>query len=256
MRRGLIRSAILLALLAAPAPMWAWSKQSHIDIAWEAARLAPPDLFRQIVRHKNSFRDGLIYPFDDGSPERRFVNPDGTGLLDEVILIEADNAVRSITAHRPFQDIVFQLGLVLHYVLEANNPLQVDLGDPSEATYAADYEAYLQYASKRVPGVFYGIDPELRGLADLEPFITRTIDRSRSLYPYVGDEYRRVGGGPGVERFDDKSTAFGVASVAFNRALTDAVAVLRLVWLEAGGTDGLPRRSLDSNHLLKLDRTP
>lgn len=176
-------------------------------------------------------------------------------MLDQVILVEAENAVRSVVAHRPFQDVVFQFGLLLHYVIEANNPLSVDGADPSESAYSADYEIYLQHATQKVPGVFYGIDPQLRGMADLGPFVSRTIDRSRSLYPLVGSEYRRVGGAPGVERFDDRSTAFGVASVAFNRALTDAVAVLRLVWLEAGGIDGLPRRSLDSDHLLKLDRT-
>ena len=51
--RQTLRLAILLLLLS-PWPLSAWSKQSQVNIAWEAARLAPKDLYRQIVRHQSA----------------------------------------------------------------------------------------------------------------------------------------------------------------------------------------------------------
>ena len=65
------------------------------------------------------------------------------------------------------------------------------------------------------------------------------------LYPYVGLEYDRIGGPYGRERFDDRSTAFGLSAIAFSQAVTDLAIVLRHVWIEAGGYDpreGLPVR--------------
>ena len=53
----------------------------------------------------------------------------------------------------------------------------------------------------------------------------------------IGREYRRIGTVDGVRLFDDKSTAFGVGSIAFSHAVSDLAAIYRYVWLEAGGAD-------------------
>jgi hypothetical protein len=45
-------------------------------------------------------------------------------------------------------------------------------------------------------------------------------------------EYAR-GGNAAV--FDDRSTAFGVASVSYSRAVTDLVNIYYYIWKEAGG---------------------
>ena len=242
-------------LLVIPAPLCAWSKQSQVDIAWEAARLAPPDLYRQIVKHQNAFRDGVVEPYSDATRSRHEKNADGSGFLDRVIVEEAERAVSSLTSHRPLQDAVRQLGLLLHSVIEANNPLLTSSADADEASYAEDFGRYLDSTTDRLPVVFYGVDFRLKGPADLPAFVARSIDRSRLLYPHIATEYKRVGGASGLKAFDDRSTAFGVAAVSFNRAVTDAAVVLRYVWLEAGGADFLPRRSLESGTLLKVHRS-
>ena len=249
----MLGGAILL-LLSIAAPLAAWSKQSHVDIAWEAARLAPVDLYRQIIRHKFAYRDGLVAPWDETDRTRHEKNQDGSGSLDLVIAAEAARAVQSIETHQPFQTVVYQLGVVLHYVIEANNPLSVSSQDPLESTYAADFNHYVDTATPRMPALFYGLDTRLQGPQDLVPWVGRTIARSRRLYPYIGQEYRRIDGCSGSECFDDRSTAFGVAAVSFSRAMTDAVVMLRYAWLEAGGADTLPREPLESHRLLKLPR--
>ena len=123
---------ILLLLVLVPAPLCAWSKENQVQIGWEAARLAPPDLYRQILRHRLEFRDGLVRPFSEGDRQRHEKNADGTGNLDVVIREEAQRAVSYIEGHRPFPDVVKQLGVLVHYLNDANNPLRASAADPSD----------------------------------------------------------------------------------------------------------------------------
>jgi hypothetical protein len=219
-----------------------------------AARLAPPDLARQIDRRRGALRAGVLEPFRDSERARHEKNADGSGMLDRVIAAEAARAVAYIRGHRPFDDIVRQLGVLLHFVADANHPLYASAGDPGEGSYAADYHRYVTKAEPRFAAAYYGLDPRLDDLAAIPDFVTRSLARSRALYPYVTAEYRRIGGRSGVGVFDDRSTAFGVAAVSFSHALTDGASMLRLVWLEAGGADPLRRPSIDSDRIVKLPR--
>ena len=242
-----------LALLAA-LPAAAWTPRTQARIAMEAARLAPPDLARQIERREASYRQGVAAPFADADPARHVAGAGGR--LDRVIVEEAARAVEAIRAHRPFDEVVHRLGVVAHYVADANNPLGVAADDPREADYYADFDRYLDAAEPRLPLVFYGTTPGLERREDVSPLVAATLARSRGLYPLVGREYRRIGFASGVGRFDDRSTAFGVASLAFSHAVTDVAGVLRWVWLRAGGgdpRDGLPERG---GRLIKLPRLP
>lgn len=249
-RAGL--TALALLLLAAPAA--AWTPGTHRVIAREAARLAPPDLARQIDRHERELLAGAVAPFEDSDPERHFADPGGGGRLEETIVQEIDAAVEAIRSHRPFAEIVHRLGRVSHYVADANNPLSTSAADPREAAYFADYLLYLEQAEPRLPLVFYGLSPRLDGRRSVPAWIAATLERGRELYPLVGREYRRIGFDSGRRRFDDRSTAFGVASLAFSHAVTDVSQALRHVWIEAGGADprtDLPRRG---GPLLRLPR--
>ena len=247
---------LALLLLLVPTPSRAWSKQSHVDIAWEAARLSPPDLYRQIQKHKNVFRDGVVAPFEDEMPQRHEKNADGSGSLDRVIVEEVERTIAAIEGRAAFQDIVYQFGVLAHSIIEASNPLQASSADGNESKYASDFGLYMDSTTTRLPVVFYGVDTALEGPDDLAAFVARSLQRSRRLYPHIASEYKRVGYVSGLDAFDDKSTAFGVASVSYNRALTDVVVLLRYVWLQVGGADFLPRRSQDSGVLLKLSGAP
>jgi hypothetical protein len=253
-RTVLLVLATLPVLTLATAPLHAWSEQSQLEIANAAVRLAPPDLARQIDRHRADLRDGVLEPFHDGDRSRHEKNPDGSGRLDGVIEAEAERAVDLIRTHRPFADVVHELGVMLHFVADANHPLYTSAADPREGSYAADYHRYVTSAEPRFAEAYYGVDPALDRLSAVPAFVARSLARSRALYPFIGAEYRRIGGGTGVGVFDDRSTAFGVAAVSFSRALTDGASMLRLVWLEAGGADPLHRPSVDSGQIVKLKR--
>src|SRR6476469_2234524 len=91
------------ALLAAPAA--AWTPATQAAIAREAARLTPPDLARQITRHKAEYQAGVQAPFSDTDALRHMKNPDGEGGLDGVIAVEVEGAIAAIRTHQPFAEI-------------------------------------------------------------------------------------------------------------------------------------------------------
>lgn len=232
-----------LTLLAPALPAAAWTPRTQTAIAEEAAALAPPDLARQIDRHRRAFRQGVGDPFADGDPARHSAAPGGR--LGETVIAEAAAAVAMIEAHRPFEDVVRQLGILAHHVADLAYPLNTADDDPREPDYFADYARYLEATEPRLPLVFYGLMPGLERRGDLGPLVAAGVERGRGLYPLVGREYRRIGFASGRGRFDDRSTAFGVGSIAFSHAVTDVARALRWVWLRAGGADprgGLPDR--------------
>ncbi len=237
---ALLVPLILLILLALPSPAAAWTPETQAAIAERAASIAPPDLRRQIARHAGELRKGALAPFREGREERHFKNGDGSGELDAAILAEAGATIEAIRAHRPFFEIVYRLGVVSHFLADANNPLNTSAADPGEGRYFADYARYVESARPRFSVVFYGGGRALEGGDPLPGLVGRALARGRALYPSIGAEYRRVGAIRGVELFDDRSTAFGVGSLAFSHAVSDVAAVMRYVWLAAGGAD--PRR--------------
>lgn len=256
MRQGLYLSRLLPAALGLllVSPAFAWTPRTQSAIAREAARLAPPDLARQIEKHKEAFQAGVQAPFQDADPDRHRKDPDGSGSLDKALLAEVEGAIAAIRDHRPFEEIVRRLGTVAHYVADANNPLAVSGSDPEEARYFVDYLRYAETAEPRFPLVFYGVPASLDRKKDVKPLLTEALRRGRQVYPMVGREYRKIGFASGVGRFDDRSTAFGVASVAFSHAVTDVTLVLRHIWIAAGGADDRSAVVSSGTRLLLLPR--
>jgi len=235
-------AAALAALLPA-APACAWTPRTQQTIAWEASRLAPPDLARQLSKHRQAYLAGVVQPFDDSDPERHRQDEDGNGKLGHALEDAIGQAEAAIRAHRPFAEIVARMGVAAHFMADANNPLATSAGDPEAGRYFVDFLRYAETAEPRFPLVFYGLHPGLERAPDVEGLLADTLARGRTLYPLIGLEYRKIDFASGMGRFDDRSTAFGVASVAFSHAVTDVALVLRYIWLRAGGGDeraGLP----------------
>ncbi|MCB1054397.1 MAG: hypothetical protein KDD11_02660 [Acidobacteria bacterium] len=228
----------------ASVPAFAWTPQSQVEIAESAARLAPPDLLHLIAKYRDDYRKGVLAAFEDGNAARHRQEEDG-GALRATVLYEASGAVAAIEAHRPLEEVVYRLGVVAHYVSDANFPLNTSAGDPQEGAYFADFARYLESTEPRIQTVFYGLRPAVQRASSLDGMLDQTFARSRKLYPRIGEEYRRIGTVDGRRFFDDRSTAFGIAALCHSHALTDIAEVLRWVWVKAGGIDqrrGLPVR--------------
>ncbi len=254
--RGILAATCLTAagLVLIVAPVAAWTPSSQQTIASEAARLAPPDLYRQIVRNRLAYLQGVADGFGERDPLAHTKHADGTGRLDESIAVAVDNAIRSIDAHRPFNEICYRLGIVAHFLADANNPLNSAEDDSQESRYYADFLSYLESAEPRVKLVFYGFRAGFDGRRDLPTLIAESLERGRGFYPLIGREYRRVNFASGLKTFDDQSTAFGIASLSYSHAVSDIAEALRYIWLEAGGIDTRNRIPVRGQQVVPLPR--
>lgn len=229
--------AAALAVYVSPSAANAWTPATQVAIGESAATVSPPDLARQIERHHKEFRRGLLAPFTGTAQSAHEKNANGSGRLDQSVTQISERAIKAISVHRPFSEVVFELGRLAHFVADANNPLNSSNSDPDESVYFTDYLRYVDSARERYALVFYADGRDVQEADDLEKLIARSLERGRDLYPLIALEYERIGRVDGVELFDDRSTAFGVGSLAVSHAISDIAAVLRYVWLEAGGGD-------------------
>lgn len=246
--------ALLAALFAVAAPAVAWSPEAQRAIAADAARLAPPDLERQLARHARSLGQGAIEPFGEADPERHVKNQDGSGALDRTLAEETAGAIAALRSMAPMGELVRRLGRVAHWAADLNNPLNASTADPDEGRYFRDYFLYADSARPRFAVVLYENAAVVAGPAQIDGLAERALERGRELYPLIGREYRRIGFGVGRERFDDRSTAFGVAALAYSHSVSDAARLFRYIWLAGGGADPRPVLDRPRNRLVLLPK--
>src|ERR1044072_6789086 len=211
---------------------------------------------RQIEHRTARFREGVLAPFQEGVPERHYRNRD-RGALDSALADEVAGAVAALREPASFDDVVYRLRRIAHWVGDANNPLNAAGDDPAEARYFADWLRYADSARPRFAPVFYLGEPTIGSDRDLRQLTLRALQRGRDLHargrvaqsrPHhhprprgVGDQPPPINDGPGTRGFDDRSPAFGVPAISFSHAITDVARVLRYVWLAVGGGDSRPK---------------
>jgi hypothetical protein len=258
MPKALSLLAAGLAALLSAVSAHGWTPGSMNTIGEQAARLAPPDLHRQLAKNRESYRIGLAKPFEL-SAELRMRNEDGSGKLDSAVVQATEMAIGAIHGQRPFNEIAYRMGVAVHLVSMANWPLATSSKDREEPRYEADFSRYAATAEPRLRMVFYGFRPALDKIQSgkgearhLKVLLDEAFARSRRTYPLVGLEYRRIGFGSGPRLFDDRSTAYAIGSLSYSHAVSDSAEVLRYIWLAAGGGDSRSRIPLRGQQLVQL----
>ena len=226
------RFSIVPLFLGLALPAFGWTRTSDLRIAQKAAQLAPPDLQLVLQHLESDYRKGLEEAeADEGSSIHHYFVLSRTGKLRERIEGETQTIVRMIRTNKPMSSVVERMGLLAHLVADANNPFHVSNDDPRLSVSHDDFEQYFERRLARFPTVFYGLDENFR----LSSYLDQTFARTSSFYPLMSDEYFRGGVQHTSEDFDDRSTAFGVASVCYSHAVTDLVNLYYYIWKQAGG---------------------
>jgi hypothetical protein len=206
MKRAALLLVFLVPLFFISISASAWTRVSDQRIAKKAAALAPADLRTIIERYHSEYQAGLTRP----------MAVEDSATLRAQIEAETNAAIRSVHARQPMSDLVAHLGILAHLVSDANTPAH------------GDFEQYFERSQRKFPTVFYGLDANFA----VQRYFERTFTRISRLTPLIGIEYARA---ESSEGFDDRSTAFGVASVCYSHAVTDLVNLYYYIWKEAGG---------------------
>jgi hypothetical protein len=195
----------------------------------KATRLAPPDMRLLITKYDKDFKRGLeLSHRAEGDAHRRIRNQ---GQLTALIEAEVDGAIVLMRKERQIGPFVEKLGVIAHLLADANNPFHVSDADPRLKAMQSDYESYFERRMATFPTVFYG----LRINRDVPGYLDRVVNRTEAFYPLLSEEYFRGGRTRSSREFDDRSTAYSVASIAYSRAVTDIINFYYYIWREAGG---------------------
>ncbi|HVT44952.1 MAG TPA: hypothetical protein VMT00_11220 [Thermoanaerobaculia bacterium] len=222
----------LVAILLMPVSLLAWTAPAEQRIASKAAQLAPHDLRFLIQKYDSDYQRGLAEAARSEESEDHFFFVDRRrGALRERLQREIDGAITMVRGRHPMSSFVERLGVIAHLVADANNPFHVADSDSRLACCKADFERYVERKLSRFPTVFYGLEADFK----LERHLEATFSRSARFYPLLAEEYFRSGTQRSSAEFDDRSTAFGIASVSYSRAVTDLVNVYYHVWKTVGG---------------------
>ncbi|HEV7428632.1 MAG TPA: hypothetical protein VGQ46_19930 [Thermoanaerobaculia bacterium] len=220
------RAAVALLFLSIALPSSAWTRAADQRIAAKSAALAPEDL-RLVI---NKFNDEYQRGIDDA------LATEGTDIhrrqLRERIVAQTHAIVAMIRGNQPMSGVVRQLGVLSHLIGDANNPFHIGDDDAEERV---DFEQYFERRLARFAPVFYGFDRNFVLSAYLDKIFARTTGYS----PLMAEEYGRGNGAT----FDDRSTAFGVASVCYSHAITDSVNFYYFIWKTAGGSVRAPNKT-------------
>ena len=228
MKRSLL--ALLLTTIAFPAA--AWTKAADQRIAMKAAQLAPADLRQLLLQFEADYKAGLADAREDeGTEAHKYFVLSRTGRLRDRIDRETAATIAMIRKGDPMREVITRMGVLAHLVADANNPFHISNDDADLGLSQKDYEQYFERRLPKFPTVFYGLDPNFRPLA----YFDRTFARSARFYPLLRQEYFRFGQRRTSSEFDDRSTAFGIASISYSRAVSDLVNLYYYIWREAGG---------------------
>jgi hypothetical protein len=220
----------LFALVAAVACI-GWGGDTARHVAWTAVDFFPPDLARQVRKHEKRFDAGIARGL--AAPPAWRAGPPGS--LPQALDAQIRRCAADLRKPVPLEDLVEEIGVLAVLVLDANDPLAVVHDDAREVEYSEAYRTYVDSILQRVRLVYYGQDRALITGGKYDATVAAAIDRSRSLYPFVGDEFYRTGELRNWRTLDDRSVTFGVAGVSLSRALTDFANLVAFVWHSGGG---------------------
>lgn len=214
-----------------------WSGSTTRWVAWTSVGFFPPDLKRQVRTHERRFEAGIRRGLQ-APPAWRAAAP---GKLEAALEGQLKHCVTSLRKPVPLPDLVEELGVLAVRVLDANDPLAVTHDDSLEPTYAGAYQNYVDGVRSRLRLVYYGQDQQLIYGKRVGGSIGAILERSRTLYPFLGAEFYRTGSLRNWRELDDRSVAFGVAGVSLSRGLTDLANFAAYVWNSGGGQVPTPR---------------
>ena len=194
-----------------------WSADTIRSVAWSSVEFFPDDLRRQVLRHHLRYDAGIERGLA-APPSWRAAAP---GSLGEALEAQLDHCAQSLRQPVPLDDLVEEIGVLAVRVLDAADPLAASHADPREPRYAAAYAAYVDSVRGRLRLVYYGQDAAPINALDPAGAVASVLERSRSLYPYVGEEFYRTGALRDWRSIDDRSVAYGVTAISLSRGLTD-----------------------------------
>lgn len=236
-RRACRRSAIGVALVALGAgPAGAWPDPLVKALGRDARRLVPRSLAALLAeRETQVLEEARRFP---GVLSQRLAVDLPAGRLSSETLAaleaHAGSAVELLRERRVSEGVV-RLGALLRVPADLADPILTAGPEGYPPGVVNEYYAFVQASLDKIPVVLD--DPPALKLprSRLADYWQGLLGRSGGQTPVIVDELFRNGKAVDHRRLDYRSPVFGVASLAYSRAVTAIAATWTVLWREAHG---------------------
>jgi hypothetical protein len=229
-------AAVLLGGLLAPGHAEAWPTALRESLARDARKLVPRSLSvlmvrreREILEEAERFPPELSQAMaaDLGAGALR---PDTLAALDA----RAGEAVSLIRAHRVSEGIV-RLGSLLRVPADLSDPVLTRGSEGYPAGVTREYYAFISSNLDKIPVVLDNPAALKLERRALPTYWQGLLGRARDHSPVIQTELFHNGRLVDHRTIDFRSPVFGVASLAYSRAVTAIAATWLAVWREVRG---------------------
>ena len=235
------------ALLLLPgAEAAAWTDATRLRMIDDALKVAPPALGRILRHHEAALRRGVLEPSKHEDEEIHFQHPDGRrGLAAAAVDRKTQEIARLLKERRSLKRFAYEMGVLAHLVADAGFPLNASDADPREPLYREGWRRYVEQQLAKIPFVFDREPSKPLDKDDYRGFVLADARRAAANYPVIGPAFKDDGTPISRKAVDERSVAFGVASLSYSHAASSVAWVWLHVWRSLNGDlDGTPALNL------------
>ena len=226
----LVPLAVSLGLLG-PGDAAACGPATREAVVRRAATLMPSGLSRQLKKHIDELVAGALEGVDPAAPVAA-LDP---GDADARLAAALDEAKALLDGRAPFAAVARALGKAARAATDLSYALHDGPPDPRAAGVAPDFCRYVDRKLPKIVFTFPGYADENLAEGDVAGFARRVARDARRDYAAVLASYFPPGRARTAADFDERSVAFGAASLESSLALTSVARAWLFAWHRAGG---------------------
>ena len=239
---------IVILLLSAVPPLPAWTPVTQEAIAENASRFMPLSLRRLLYKHAVELKEGAVDPFSFGDDENHYYHLDGSyGTLPIKVNRQVEKIRLLIERRSPFKKIVYEMGVLSHYVADASHPLHTGSDDPEERLYIKEFNLLTEKKMDKIRIVFNSLSDPYLEQGNPAAFVANEAVRANRYYEWISSSFMEGGRVLSYYNFNDKHPVFGVASLSFSNAVNNVGKLWFYIWKTSNGdVSDLPFKLIDN----------
>jgi hypothetical protein len=133
-----------------------------------------------------------------------------------------------------FDEVAYEYGVLAKMISDMNDPTRFS----ANRELQQQFQKLLAAKHTKIPVVFYGYEDRLLKEKNLKGYLESTIERSQQQRDKLIRSYAAHGNVAHLADSDDRSPAFGIASLFYSHAVSDVANLWLYVWKEARGDMG------------------
>lgn len=225
-------AAVVACVVLAPRPAAACTPAVRAEVARRAITLMPPSLARQLKKHIKQVEAGATEGIAGSPAPVEALDP---GHADEELETRVREIVALLDTRAPMARVARAFGYAARTAADLSFGLHVGPRDPRADRIYGEFCRFVESRLPRMVVTFAGYsDPELAN-GDIPAFARRVAAQARRDYDGILNTWYPPGRQPVAQDFDDRSVAFGTASIEVSLALTATARAWLYSWNAAGG---------------------